>query len=278
VIAGILVLIITAWAITRLTAPIARFAEATERLGRDINAPALALNGPAEVKKASAAFNEMQARIQAYVRDRTTMLAAISHDLRTPLTRLRLRGEFIEEDQQEKYYRDLDEMESMITAAMDFARDDAKSEDSVPIDVASLCRALALDMRDADKDVTCLYQGASIVAELRPMAFKRALINLLENAVAYGHCARINLQSLRQKVEITIDDDGPGIPPEQAEQVFAPFYRIELSRNRRTGGVGLGLATVRSVIRSHGGDVTLSNRPQTPGDDGGLRVTILLPQ
>ncbi len=278
VIAGILVLIITGWAITRLTAPIARFAEATERLGRDVNAPAVELTGPSEVRKAAAAFNEMQARIQAYVRDRTTMLAAISHDLRTPLTRLRLRGEFIEEDQQEKYFRDLDEMEAMITAAMDFARDEAKSEETVPIDVASLCRALALDMHDGGKSVTCLYEGPSVVVEVRPMAFRRALMNLLENAVTYGGAARIGLTAGPQKVEITIDDDGPGIPPEQAEQVFAPFYRIETSRNRRTGGVGLGLATVRSVIRSHGGDVTLTNRGRTAQDQGGLRVTITLPQ
>ncbi len=276
-IAGVLILIVTGWAITRLTAPIARFAEATGRLGRDVNASPLDLSGPSEVRQAAAAFNEMQARIQAYVRDRTTMLAAISHDLRTPLTRLRLRGEFIDEDQQEKYYRDLDEMEAMISACMDFVRDDSRSEETVPVDVASLARALSLDMRDGGKDVTFLYDGGPIAVSVRPLALRRALMNLIENALKYGERARINLFDGTKGVEILIDDDGPGIPEEQREQVFAPFYRLETSRNRKTGGMGLGLATVRSILRSHGGDVTLDNRASEGDTPSGLRVRVFLP-
>ncbi len=276
--AGLLISVLTTTAIMRLTAPISRFAEATERLGRDINARPLAPSGPAEVRKAILAFNEMQGRIQAYVRDRTTMLAAISHDLRTPLTRLRLRGEFMADEQQEKYHRDLDEMEAMIAAAMDFARGDAKSEDAADMDAASLIKALSVDMTEAGKPVTCLYNGPPIVVSVRPMAFKRAITNLLENAIAYGTTARISIAEVTGGVEITIDDDGPGIPNDQMEQVFAPFYRLETSRNRKTGGVGLGLATVRSVVRSHGGDVFLSNRPSTGSHPSGLRVRVFLPR
>jgi signal transduction histidine kinase len=254
-------------------------AEAAERLGRDVNAPPLPESGPSEVATAAHAFNTMAERIRRFVGDRTQMLAAIGHDLRTPITRLRLRAEFMEDDEQRrKMLADLDEMEAMVTATLAFARDDAAAEPTVPVDIAALCRTVLDEAADAHPDLAEAigYQGPErLTAPARPVALKRAIANLVGNALTYGSAARLTLsppEAPGRMLRLVIEDDGPGIPPEQLEAVFQPFRRLEASRNRETGGTGLGLPIARNIFRAHGGDVVLRNRP-----GGGLSVVATLP-
>ncbi len=255
------------WAVRRATRPFAAFAAAAERLGVDVAAPPMAETGPREVRRAAHAFNEMQGRIRRFVEDRTQMLAAISHDLRTPITRLKLRAEFVEDEaERARMLADLDEMERMIAATLAFARDDARHEERRPVDVAALVQGLAEDLGAA-------YAGPdSLVAPARSMALKRAVANLLDNAVKYAAAARVRVEARGADVAVVVEDDGPGIPEADFERVFAPFVRLEASRNRDTGGTGLGLAVARAAARAHGGDIRLENRPE-----GGLRVTLSLP-
>lgn len=255
------------WAVRRATRPFAAFAAAAERLGVDVAAPPMAETGPREVRRAAHAFNEMQGRIRRFVEDRTQMLAAISHDLRTPITRLKLRAEFVEDEaERARMLADLDEMERMIAATLAFARDDARHEERRPVDVAALVQGLA-------EDLGATYEGPdSLVAPARSMALKRAVANLLDNAVKYGAAARARVEPRGSDIVVVVEDDGPGIPEADFERVFAPFVRLEASRNRDTGGTGLGLAVARAAARAHGGDIRLENRPE-----GGLRVTLSLP-
>jgi signal transduction histidine kinase len=229
-------------------------------------------DGPGEVRRAARAFNTMQNRLKRFIQDRTQMLAAISHDLRTPITRLRLRAEFVDDDdQRSKMLKDLEEMEAMIAATMAFARDDAANEPIVATDLAALLNAIVTDCRTVSYDAT--YVGpATCDIPARPLALKRALVNLVENAIKYGSRARITLQINGDVVDILIDDDGPGIADRDRERVFAPFVRLEASRSRETGGVGLGLTTARNTVRGMGGDVELLSRVE-----GGLRVRVSLP-
>lgn len=266
-------LVIAVWATRWITAPLASFARAAERLGMDVSAHPLAEDGPQEVRAAARAFNQMQRRIRSFVEDRLQMLAAVSHDLRTPITRLRLRTEQlpIETGQQEKMLRDLDEMEQMVASSMAFAKDEATDEASQPFDLAALIGTICDDMTDAGFDAEFDWSGR-LVYRGRPLAMKRLFSNLIENAVRYGQSARVQAVSLPGRIKVVIMDQGPGIPEEQLEAVFKPFYRLENSRNKRTGGLGLGLATVRTIARAHGGDVHLSNRPE-----GGLAAVISLP-
>jgi signal transduction histidine kinase len=205
------------------------------------------------------------------------MFAAISHDLRTPLTRMRLRGEFIDDpDQQARLFRDVDEMQIMIAAVLTFLRDNAADEATTNLDLAELLRSIADDHADVGSDVT--WRGPRHVAfPGRPIGLRRAFGNLVDNAVKYGGQAAIELRCLDHEVRITITDRGPGIPTDRLDQVFAPFQRLEPSRNRNTGGMGLGLTSARAVLRAHGGDVTLSNVAAPNAKDGGLRATVVLP-
>ncbi|MBX9749224.1 MAG: HAMP domain-containing protein [Roseococcus sp.] len=264
------------WAMRRLTRPVADLAAAAERLGRGVNAPPLPENGPREVATAAAAFNTMASNIRRFVADRTQMLAAISHDLRTPITRLRLRAEFLDdEDQRRKMLADLAEMEAMIAATLTFARDDAANEPAGAVDLASLARTVLDEAADAcpERAAAIAYEGPEhLVLQLRPVALKRALTNLIGNALKYGDAARLRLEARGQGAVLILDDDGPGIPEGAQEAVFQPFHRVEGSRNRETGGTGLGLTIARSILRAHGGDVTLGNR-----EGGGLRVVARLP-
>jgi signal transduction histidine kinase len=264
------------WAVRRLTRPVGDLAAAAERLGRDVNAPALPETGPREVAQAAAAFNGMATNIRRFVADRTQMLAAISHDLRTPITRLRLRAEFMEdEEQQRRMLADLAEMEAMIAATLAFARDDAAAEPATAVDLAALARTVLDEAADATPELAerITYTGPEhAVVSLRPLSMKRALGNLVGNALKYGGAARLTLEPRGAGALIAIEDDGPGIPDSALEEVFQPFRRIEASRNRETGGTGLGLTIARSILRAHGGEVTLHNR-----EGGGLRVVATLP-
>ena len=256
----------------RLTAPLAAFADAAERLGVDGGAPPLPEAGPRELRAATHAVNLMQERLSRFVADRTRMIAAIGHDLRTPLTRLRLRAEFIDDPEtQRKMLADLAEMEAMINATLAFARDDARSEPRVQADLADLLQSLLDDRTDAGHAAG--YCGPDhLTASFSPVAMRRALANLIDNAINYGGRADVALTVAGGHAVIEIDDAGPGIPDSELEKVFHPFYRLETSRSRDTGGTGLGLSVARTIIRGHGGDIGLANRVA-----GGLKVTVTLP-
>lgn len=267
-----IILAVSIWAVRRAVQPLAMFADAAERLGRDVDASPLRDEGPREVRRAALAFNEMQRRLRAFVRDRTQMLAAISHDLRTPLTRLRLRAELIEdEDEQRKMIADLDAMGAMIDAALAFAREEAAGEKTVALDLAVLLQTVCEAAADAGGIVT--YHGlAHVTCVGRPPALRRAITNLVDNALIYGGQARVGLELAGRELIVTVDDDGPGISGDELERVFEPFRRLEASRSRETGGTGLGLALARAAIAAHGGTVRLANRPE-----GGLRARVVLP-
>jgi signal transduction histidine kinase len=260
------------FAARRLAEPIDDFARAAEQLGTGQDVSPLAERGPRELRVATRAFNQMQERLRRFLEDRTRMLAAISHDLRTPLARLHLRAEFIEnEDQRAETRADLDAMSQMIRATLDFARDDAQREQANLVDLGVLVADICDDIAELGGDVS-LADTSHVSARCQPTAIRRAVANLVENAVKYGGGARVELIREANGVAIVVDDHGPGIPVDEQERVFAPFYRLEQSRNRDTGGVGLGLAVSRNIAREHGGDVKLSNR--TPS---GLRARLELP-
>lgn len=255
----------------RLSAPIRLFADAAERLGRDPRAEPLAVKGPSEIRIAAMAFNEMQERLRRYVEDRTAMVGAIAHDLRTPLTRLRFRIEGLPEDQRVKIANDIDQMEEMISAALTFVRDASRPGERTPLELSSLLESLCDEMAETGA-ATEVESGEKVVLEGDPMALRRLFSNLLENAVKFGGRARTRVFRDATNAVVEIEDDGPGIPPADREKVFEPFYRREPSRSRQTGGIGLGLAVVRSIARGHGGDVDLVNRV-----GGGLTARVQLP-
>jgi len=255
----------------RIAAPIIRFSAAAERLGRDPNAPALELGGPAEIVAAANALNEMQERLRRYVDDRTAMIAAIAHDLRTPLTRLRFRLETAPEPMRAKAVADIEEMEAMVGATLDFVRDATRPGARHRLELRSLLESIADNMADTGEDVV-VEPGAGAIVVGDPAALRRLFANLLDNAVRYGDRARVSIAVSGGEAIVTVDDNGPGLQRGELEQAFEPFYRSERSRNRATGGVGLGLAVVRSIAHLHGGQVDLANLPA-----GGLRATTRLP-
>jgi signal transduction histidine kinase len=264
--------VLSLWFASRLSRRLAQFAGAAEELGRSVDAPPLPEAGPDELRLATRAFNRMQERLRRFVHDRTQMLAAISHDLRTPLTRLRLRAEFVEQvEQQQKMLHDIGEMEAMITATLAFARDDMSREPRREEDLDELLDGICEGMRETGQDIRYAATGP-ILVKCNPLALRRAFGNLFDNAMKYGQRAGIRLAHTPGYVAIEIEDDGPGIPDDVKDAVFQPFFRLDSSRNRDTGGVGLGLSVARTIIRGHGGDIVLNNRPE-----GGLRVTVMLP-
>ena len=268
---------LTLWSVRRLTEPVRVLAEAAEALGRDVNAVPLPEDGPTETAVAAIAFNTMAARIRKFVADRTEMLTAIGHDLRTPITRLKLRAEFIDDDElRTKILGDLDELETMVSATLAFGRDSRVNEPVSSVDLVELLRTILDETGDANPAVAdrLTYEGPPHqTVRARPVALKRALANLVSNAVSYGGDARVTMERpVAGTVEVAIEDDGPGIPSDEIDRVFEPFHRLEQSRNRETGGVGLGLPIARNMLRAHGGDVVLSNRPA-----GGLKAVVTLP-
>lgn len=268
-VASLAILVVAFWAAHRMTRPLRRFADAAERIGLDIRSEPLPETGPRELRNATRAFNRMRERLQRLVDDRTMMLAAISHDLRTMLTRLMLRAEFIEDDRQrDRAVADLDEMRAMLDSTLEFARDDAVDGPRTRTDLAGLVRDLCGELDgiswDGPEHLPCTCS---------PGALRRALRNILANAVKYGGGAEVAVREGGDGIEISVADRGPGIPPGSREDVFRPFHRLEASRNRETGGSGLGLAVARSVVRRHGGDIALDGRP-----GGGLVVRIVLPR
>ncbi len=255
----------------RLAAPITAFASAAERLGRDPRAEPLDLRGPAEIGVAVKAFNEMQERLARYVDDRTAMVGAIAHDLRTPLTRLRFRLEEAPEAVKDKMGADIAEMEAMISGTLAFVRDASKHADRAKLELSSLLESLADEMNETGLDVI-VERAQRVVVEGDPIDLRRLFNNLLDNAVKFGAAARIRVMAEGDVAVVEIDDKGPGLPEDELERVFEPFYRREASRSRDTGGIGLGLPVARSIARAHGGDATLRNRP-----GGGLTARVAIP-
>ena len=261
------------WAIRRLTAPFREFAAAATRLGMDVNATPIEEHGPSDVRAAIQAFNGMQNKLRRFIEDRTQMLAAVSHDLRTPITRLRLRAECLQDRTQgTKFLADLKEMEDMIAGILTFAKEDVLSESAIPIDLITTLQSISDDFADRGFNVSFSGSGR-LPYRCKRVSIRRCLTNLVENAVKYGQQAELSIDVSETEIMIHIDDRGPGIPDNLREEAFRPFYRFEGSRSRDSGGTGLGLTVARNVARAHGGDVVLSARAE-----GGLRATIVLPQ
>jgi signal transduction histidine kinase len=256
----------------RVTRPIEIFAAAAQRLGRDPGALVMDEHGPREIRTAIGAFNEMQGRIRRFVQDRTQMLAAIGHDLRTVMTRLRFRLALLGDgEHQRRMAADLEEMDRMLLAVLSFVKDEAAREPRQALDLAALAVTVTDDVADMGADAT--YEGPDhVIFNGQPLGLKRMLTNLVDNAVKYGERARVDLRDEGAQIVVTVEDDGPGIPPDQRDRVFAPFARLEGSRSRETGGMGLGLAVARSIARAHGGDVQIAST------NSGARFVVTLPR
>jgi signal transduction histidine kinase len=260
-------------AVRWVTRPLNALADAAEELGKNIDRPPLAEQGPLEVARAARAFNTMQARLAGYIRDRVRVLAAMSHDLKTPITRLRLRAELLEDAKlRDKFTSDLQEMETMVGSTLDFLRGMENGEAVKLVDVMALIESLQADMAETGGRVEVRGRTLAPYAG-RPQALKRCLANLVDNAVKYGNAATVVIDDSAQRLEIRVQDSGPGLPEAELEKVFDPFYRLEGSRSRETGGTGLGLTIARNIAQSHGGSLMLRNR-----EAGGLEAVLMLPR
>lgn len=255
-----------------IVAPLRRMAQAADRIGHTADVAPVAEEGPREVRQVAQALNAMQRRLSKLVSDRTEALAAVSHDLRTPITRLRLRAGFVGDPEvQAAIDRDLDEMEAMVEATLAYFGDAEGAEAPRPTDLPALLETLV----DAEVDLgrSASYEGpAHLTVMLRPVSIRRAFGNLIANAVAYGHRARVSVACVGMGVQVRVEDDGPGIPPDAMDRVLEPFVRLEQSRNRATGGVGLGLTIAHRAVEADGGTMRLENRP-----GGGLAAIVTLP-
>jgi len=267
-------ILIAAWSVNRFTRPLEDFKRAAEQLSVNLHTDPIDIDGPTVVRETAEAMNEMQDRIQKLIHNRTQMLAAISHDLRTPITRMKLRSSFIEDASVvEGYLKDLDEMESMIQETLSFAKDDPAKETMNKLDLVSLLHSICVDARESGYDVNFHSRQNRIPFQGRALSLKRAFTNIIYNAIRYAHKVNVMIYMRHHTIFIHISDDGPGIPEDEMELVFTPFYRGEKSRSRDTGGVGLGLAVTRDIIKVHHGDISLSNlKPH------GLRVVVELSQ
>jgi signal transduction histidine kinase len=263
-------LVAVSWFVmTGLLGPLRRLAWASERLGRGEDIDALPERGPQEVRELTAGFNRMQDRLTRFVADRTRVLAALGHDLRSPLTAMRVHSEMVEEDEtRESLVATVEEMQSMVEATLTFAKGLSGNEPMQDVDLQSFLEALRGDMVVP----FVLSDGPEVTVRLRPNAIRRALRNVIENAVRYGGSATLGWISADGEIEISVTDRGPGIPTAELERVFDPFFRLEESRSMETGGHGLGLSIARSILRAQGGEISLANHP-----DGGLIATIRLP-
>jgi len=267
------VIAVSLLAVRWATRPLNALADAADELGRNIDRAPMPEKGPVEVVRAARAFNEMQQRLASYIRERTATLAAMSHDLKTPVSRLRLRAELLEDSEvKKKIAQDLEEMESMIHGTLEFMRGGQSAEKAQPVDVKALLESLQADAQITGAEVA-IEGAASRPYVGRPQALKRCLGNLLDNALKYGKSALLVVDDAPERLVIHVRDRGPGIPEPELERVFEPFYRLEGSRSRDTGGTGLGLSIARQIAQVHGGSLNLRNLPQ-----GGLEAVLTLPR
>lgn len=242
-----------------VTRPLKQFSMAAIELGKNIDRPPLPEKGPLEVVQAARALNGMQAKLSRYLHDRTRILAAMSHDLKTPITRLRLRAELLDDEPiRSKFIRDLSELEDMVTDTLSFMRGLETTEPLKRLDINALLESLQDDATEGGQTIEINGQTTSPFL-CRPQSIKRCLLNLIENAIKYGGVARVHVMQLPDSLHIVVSDDGPGVPAEELERLFDPFYRLEASRNRDHGGTGLGLTIARSIAEQHGGTLVLKN-------------------
>lgn len=272
VIMALLTILIIWVSVYRLTKPLRTLEAAANDLGRGADVKPLKEAGPAEVQAVTRSFNQMQERLTRFISDRTRMLAAISHDLRTPITSLRIRAEFIDDDEdRERMIATLDEMQAMVEETLAFTREDSKQEELRSVDLGGLLESIANDQEDMGNHVSVEAHNR-VVLKCRPMSLKRAFQNLIGNAIRYGEQAEVSFRVDEAHAEVRIADKGPGIPQNRLEDVFEPFVRLEESRNEETGGIGLGLAITRSIIHAQGGTIRLEN-----GEENGLVAIVRLP-
>jgi signal transduction histidine kinase len=242
-----------------VTRPLKNFSLAAIELGKNIDRAPLPETGPIEVVQAARALNGMQARLSRYLQDRTRILAAMSHDLKTPITRMRLRAELLDDEPvRTKFIRDLSELEAMVSGTLSFMRGLETSEMIQPLDINALLESLQADAQESGHMVEILGR-ATTPYECRPQAIKRCLSNLIDNAIKYGRLARVRVIQLPSSLHVVVSDEGPGVPADELERLFDPFYRLESSRNRDHGGTGLGLTIARSIAEQHGGTLVLKN-------------------
>jgi signal transduction histidine kinase len=266
-------IILVALTVNWVTRPFSELADAAERLGRDLDAPPLPEHGASELQRAARAFNSMQERLSRYLKSRVTALTAISHDLKTPITRMRLRAELIEDTPlRESLLRDMAELERMVRSSLEFIRGLDSTEPPQPTDINALIQSVCHDYREAGHEVlTTGYAYAPFPAQTQ--ALKHCLTNIIDNACKYGGKAQIQVQDDEREMIIKVRDFGLGVPETELERVFEPFYRLESSRSRDTGGTGLGLAIARNVAQLHHGHVSIRNHPE-----GGLEAILALPR
>ncbi len=269
---AVVIVVIAALLLSWVTRPLRDLALAAERFSLDRKPEPLDESGPQEVRRAARAFNMMRQRIQKLVGERTQALAAVSHDLRTPITRVRLRSEFLDDIQtRELIEGDLLEMENMIDSTLEFLKSGESSEARRLLNLSSIAETCVDEAKDAGRDIA--FSGKeSLSVEGQHLALKRVVSNLIGNALKYATAVRVEARRDDRFAELVVLDDGPGIPPDRLESVFDPFVRIETSRSKETGGVGLGLTIARSIARAHQGDIILANRPE-----GGLSAILRLP-
>ncbi|MCZ2496178.1 HAMP domain-containing protein [Xylophilus sp. Kf1] len=255
-------LLFAAWIGARwLSEPVQRLADAARELGRDIHHPPLEEAGTAECREATRVFNGMQARIQRQIADRDRFVAAVSHDLRTPLTRLRLRAESLADaEERAGFRRDIGEMDTMIRDTLDYLLGVAQGEASVRFDIDALVRTIADDHDESGSEGMITVSGQAAPLTGQPRALGRCINNLVENALRYGGCAEISLVDSVHSLVVSIADRGPGVPQDELQHLMKAFYRVESSRNRHSGGVGLGLSIAQEIVQRHGGELVLFNR------------------
>jgi signal transduction histidine kinase len=270
-VASLALLAVAVWLAYRLSGPLQRLSEASIEMARGKSVTPVPETGPFVLRNAAHAFNTMSRRLMATLENQRVLLASIAHDLRTPITSLRIKSEFIEDTElRDRMNESLDELQTTTEAALEAARTGMGEERSREVDVAALVESMCADLSDMGGDVT-FQEGPSVRAVCRPNEIRRAARNLVQNAQRYGQRARVSVRAEGAMVVIVVDDDGPGLKPDEMEKVFDPFVRLESSRSRETGGLGLGLTLARAMARGHGGDITLANR-----DGGGLRATLTL--
>jgi len=269
----LLTMLAAIWMLNRWTQPLAQFAAAATRLGADIGAPPLPPDGLHEVRSAANAFNEMQSRIRRLIEDRSAMAAAIAHDLGTPVTRLRLRAEEIEDEvTKQQILNDIEQMRRMMSSTLEYSRASSESLKPEPFDLTSLAQAVCTDFTDLGCDVSFHAIGRqSIVSDAT--AVRRVLLNLLDNAIKHGRMARVSLEGNGTSVRMLVDDTGPGIPVELREVALAPFRRLDAANGEACAGSGLGLAVAQNLVTRLGGQIELQDSPL-----GGLRAIVVLPR
>jgi signal transduction histidine kinase len=263
---------LAAFLVRMTTGSLDRLARAADAIGQDPASGPLAEAGPSEIRRVIAAFNRMQERVRRYLVERGRLLSAISHDLKTPLTRLRLRAEMLPDPElRAKMLRDLDDMQTMVGSTLDFFATVDRDAQRQPVDIAALIESMCEDRRESGQALG--VRGVPLAPyRADPQALRRCLENLIENAIRYGASAEIEIADSPERLRIAIRDRGPGIPEPELERVFEPFYRLEGSRNMASGGTGLGLSIARNIARWHGGEVTLRNAA------GGLVAELSLPR